>query len=262
MSILSTVSPIVSSIVMPIGITQQAAGGGGGLPSSGLVSQLDGSVATSFYSDISKTTESTEGGAVAVWEDQSGNGGDWTQSNATYQPLAHLSNNRLYNNGSPSTSTSKHLVGPDISAWTEGSFFARLQSTSANTLGGIWGTTTWSSADSSNHWASPTQYLNCFGVNGRGEALWANITEDADDSLTVEENVTSSRLVSAYINGVQVYSTITGSALAFRSAPVLGALIRGGSIQFSIDLYVYKFCCYNRVVTSDERTAINTWLES
>ena len=235
----------------------------GGPPSSGLLSQLDGSVATSFWSDDGKTTNSTEGGAVAVWEDQSGNGNDWIQTNASYRPLAHLSAGRLYNDGT-GTGTSKHLTGPNISAWTAGSFFARVQQVGLP-HGAIWGVTSWNSANSLPHWSyfsdNQSHYVT-FAGNSRPVAFaWTSLSEASTDLMTYEENTDAAALTKIYVNGTQKYSGDLGT-LGFRTVPVLGAGIRSGAIEYSGQWYFYKVCMYNRIVSATERSQINAWLES
>jgi len=232
------------------------------IPASGLLSALDGSVDGSFFSDIAKTTLATEGGSVAVWADQSGNGNDWTQSNASYRPLAHLSANRLYNDGVQGGSASKHLVGPNISAWTTGSFFARVQNVN-NNQGGIWGTTSWNDVSSANHWSysgDNSSHYVCFGVNSRPSAFsWSS--PSSLDLMTYEENVNSTGVVTIYVNGVSVYSVDLGTT-GFRSAPYLGCVVRSNAPQYSGGFHFYRACMYNRIVTAEERLEINAWLAS
>ena len=247
--------------MIPLGVTNQQRGSVFPIPELGLLSMLDGSIPTSFFSDSGKTTNSTEGGAVAVWEDQSGGGNDWVQTNASYRPLAHLSAGRLYNNGS-GTTISKHLTGPNISAWTEGSFFARVQQVGLP-QGAIWGVGTlsdlvahWSfNADNGNHYV-------VFAGNSRSIAFaWTSLSEASTDLMTYEENTDAAALTKIYVNGTQKYSGDLG-ILGFRTVPVLGCGIRSNAPQYSGQWHIYKACMYSRVVTAGERTTINAWLES
>jgi len=245
----------------PVGVIQQAANAPA-IPANGLLCSLDGSVASSFWSDIGKTTNSTEGGSVAVWEDQSGNGNDWTQSNASYRPTAHLASGRLYSPGSGGSGPSYHLVGPNISAWTTGTFFARFQLTTG-IQGGIWGTTSWNNGSSGNHWGyiSDTHYV-CFGTSVRYTPFnWSGQAETAYDLMTYEESLDAGGLTRIFINGT-LRATTTSTSPTFRTAPYLGCLVRSNGPEYSLGGHFYKFCAYNRVVNAGERTEINTWLES
>jgi len=232
------------------------------LPTSGLLSALDGSVATSFYSDIAKTTNSTEGGAVAVWEDQSGNGNDWTQSNASAQPVAHLSAGRLYNVGTAGDPVEDYLIGPNISAWTEGSFFARVQAVNAVANGGIWGVTSKSSTTTTAHWGPLNHYV-IFGGSTRAQEFnfFPNGGVVYNDLMTYEENSDTNALTKIYINGTERYSADLGTR-GFRTAPYLGCGIRLNVPYYSGAWHFYKFCAYNRIVSASDRTAIIAWLES
>lgn len=239
--------------MIPLGIlTQQQGGTSFPIPRVGLVSMLNAAVSDSLYTDLSKTTVANQGDPVAVWEDRSGNGNDWIQTNASYRPTAQPDNDRIYNTGNANTPANSYLTGPDISSWTEGSFFARVYASGG---GGVWGTTSWVDGNSLNHWDWPPHYIN-FGVNSRPSIAAVGNNE----WMQYENNVNSSGVMEVYKNGTNLHSADLG-VTGFRSAPYLGCGVRSGGPDYAINAYYQRFCAYNRVLSAAERAQVNYWLE-
>ena len=225
------------------------------IPTDGLVFMLDGAVAGSMYSDIAKTTVCNQSDPLAVWEDQSGNGNDWIQSNASYRPIAQPDDNRIHNLGSGAGITD-HLVGPNISTWTEGTFIAHVYVNGA-TEGGIWGTTAWNNANSLNHWNFATVHYINFGTDQRPSSGSGTINA----WLTYENNVATDGVTTVYEDAVSIYSADLGT-VGFRSTPYLGGGVRSGGIQYCINAYYRRVVGYNRILTAPERIIVNGWLAS
>jgi hypothetical protein len=249
---------------MRLGIQQAAIVGQASafpIPTAGLFSMLYGG--DSLYTDLGKTTLATLDQPIAVWADRSGNGNDWIQANASYRPKAEptygyggdgINVGRIKNEGFATGGPSFHLTGPNISSWTAGTFAARLWVNGAH-QGCVWGTTSLNSPNTAGHWNySGVHYMN-FGNTVQRSAG----AQPQNTWVTYIQEISASGAMRTFLNNVQIQSS-TGETVGFRSVPYLGGGVRGGTIQYCIWAYYAKFCCYNRVLSSDERGSVHTWL--
>lgn len=230
---------------------------GSSLPTDDLQFQLDGSLSETFWQDSSRTTQAVQNDAVGAWEDISGNGNHWIQTNASYKPIAQPNNSRLHNNGNNNGGITDHLTGPNMSGWPEATFIARCYVVSS-AYGAIWGITGWNNQSSLAHWNyGGTRYVN-FGTDQRPSG---GSPDTAGAWITFEQSCTSAGVVTIRVNGVATYGPTDLGNKTFRTVPYLGCGVRNNSPEYSLNVYFHRVLGYSKILGSNERTLVNAWLE-
>jgi hypothetical protein len=203
-----------------------------------------------LYHLVASQGVTQSGGAVSIWADQSGNGNNFTQSNALQQPT-FIANSAAFNNqpviqfnGIASyTAESRLVLNTDVG--TAQTVFIVESITSNNGLDGIWGQNEGDDGirrHDSNNWQAPSN-----GGNGN----------DFPSSIFINGVATTTQAN----NGVGVVLTAVGNADF--SATGLGDYFDccgAGARPFGGD--IAEVAVYSGTLTAGQQTAIEQFLEA
>jgi hypothetical protein len=228
---------------------------------------MDAALEGTVFSDDAKTTESGEGGAVAVWEDQSGNGNDWEQPTAGLRPVYQLSNGRIYSVGGGQTTALKYMIGQDISSWTEGVYAGRLEVPSGTgSRGAVFGVTSLNSSSTAEHfnYDGTSSLRVIFAGTSTPQGLgtdWGTAGIPAGNAkMSLVYTIDTDGVVTVTGDEAEIYSADRGN-VGFRTAPYLGSSVRSGVAQWAATVYWYRFAAFSAELTAGELTSLHAWLE-
>ena len=221
---------------------------------SGLAAWYDASSAETLFTATSGGSAVAGGGAVARWEDRSGNGFHLGQATANNRPLRITSaiNGRdvLRFDGSNDfierATTSSSMAGSPFSVLSGATMFMVLRR-AANNNAGAHGTR---SNSATNHHPFGTSYFDSFASSDRKS--WA---QAYNANLHLYGVVASSSAWTAFQNGSQIFTTssITLTALRHISFPDNGS-------PAAMDLCEAVF--YSRDLSASERISVQNYLNS
>lgn len=219
-----------------------------------------------MWQDVAKTTPvTTIGDPIAYWEDKSGNGNDWTQSDNSRRPTWQGDSVRFQNDW---------LIGPNLSGYSTGTFAARVETVDAGgfSAGGWFHICNLNNSGSATHWGwgTGTHYEIFCSTSRYGASTWGSyaiafpgqgIAPDADITYLVTRTAGSSNEI--YINANNVNTTATGTG-NLGTAPIIGGSRRNSVIStYSIvDGYIKGggFVLYDRHMDSSEVSEIDAFL--
>jgi hypothetical protein len=198
------------------------------------------------------------GGDVAAWADQSGNGRDFAQATAGKQPLLEAAGI----GGMPSirfAATTGDLVSATgFSGPTSAEVFIICQHDDDPPVTGLGGL--WDFGSSNNHNLVPfTDGLiyDGFGSNARKDTAVNPVPSFT--SPRVYSVRTASGAWSNHLDGVQLYTTATNT-VGWRSTPTIGQGTTGGGSFYNG--MVAELVLFGRIIDADERTAMIGYLNA
>ena len=188
---------------------------------------------------------SDRGSTTNRWDDKSGNNNHYTAASAGEFPT--FSGGVATFNG-----TSHHLDGPSLAGLTAGSVFIRIKKPGADPFDSTTGIAHFGTNGANNHYTyGGTIYIG-FGINARpvwgtggDELVWHNLSTE----------VSAAGAYKGHTHNVLRYSGT--HAPSWNSAPTFGKSIGG----FYLTADVKALCIYNKVLSTEERSSLETYLD-
>jgi hypothetical protein len=219
-----------------------------------LIVWLDPTDSSTMWQDSGKTTPvTTDGDPIGYWEDKSGNGNHWSQSDNSRRPV-WKTDHVLFTNDWLTCINS-------LAAETDGTIGFDVQADPSAGNGCLFQFSTATGATAANHWNFSGSHYNtfCSGIRTLPFA-WASVTQSSGDRMTyiVTEGAFTAII---YLDGSQVDSRGQGNT-NMGTTPILGGANRLGDIaSFTMaNTRVYEMVVYDRVLTAGEVTTLDGYL--
>lgn len=246
---------------------------------SGLQLWLDADDSRTLYSDTSGTTKATtDGTAVALWVDKSGNGNNVSQSTASARPAIKSSfingRNVLNFDGSNDTLTAPSSTATFKFLHSTGStVFIVVQYKATGTYRSYFTTAT-SSSNVGYIIYSPsdnTTYLPWIAGGVGGSLVVANISAadyiDATKAYLVcaasdPTNATAANRATGFKNGGAPYKNNTQTLAASSANSTYDLAIGSEGGAYYANVYIAEILAYNSLLTASQRIQVETYLNN